>query len=77
MSKSSVRTNTFERKIYDLCDGKTTSLEICKITGKSSEYVGTVLSRLRKKNQISIITDKKTKRKMPIKNNNLAQNKIL
>jgi len=67
MLKESLKNNTFERKIYNLCDGKTTILEISKKMGKSPEYIGSVLSRLRKKKQIQMMIDDKTSKKMPTK----------
>lgn len=67
-----LKKNSIKMKIYCLCNGKTTSLEIAEKIGKTSEYVGSVLSRLKKEKMIFMVIDKKTGRKIPVKINHLS-----
>ncbi len=56
-----LKKNSFEEKIYHLCNGKNSITEISQISGKSVMYVGSVLVRLKRKKLVKIIiqNDKK------------------
>lgn len=59
-----LKTKSFEEKIYNLCDGKNSIAEICQKSGKSVTYVGSVLTRLKRKKLVKIIL--KNNKKIPI-----------
>ena len=44
--------NSIKKQIYDLCDGSKTNSELAELIGKSNEYVGSYLSRLRREGLI-------------------------
>ena len=50
-----LKKGSFEEKIYHFCDGKMTVTEIAKKSGKDIQYVGSVISRLKRKGLIKII----------------------
>ena len=52
MAQNIIKRGSFEEKIYKKCDGQNSIADIVQVTGKSAEYVGSVLSRLRQKGLI-------------------------
>ena len=61
MTTNQLKTDSFEKKIYNLCNGVHTYYEIGKKSGKTPEYIGTVINRLKKKGLITIEIKKKKK----------------
>ena len=55
MNRNPVKPNSFEDKIYRMCDGLHTTSDIAKKVGKSIEYTGSVLSRLKQKGLIKTL----------------------
>ena len=50
-----VKPGSFEEKILQKCNGKRSISDIANIIGKSTEYVGSVISRLNQKGLIKNI----------------------
>ena len=44
--------NSIKKQVYDLCDGSKTISELARSIGKSNEYTGSYLSRLRREGLI-------------------------
>jgi len=60
MKKNILKKGSFEERIYNLCENNSTS-EIAKKIGKSVEYTGSFISRLKKKGLIKTIIRKNKK----------------
>ena len=50
--KNILKNGSFEEKIYNICNGQKSISDIACEIGKSTEYVGSVIQRLKKKKLI-------------------------
>ncbi|MEM1577361.1 MAG: hypothetical protein QXT98_07615 [Archaeoglobaceae archaeon] len=50
-----LKEGTIEKQVYDLCDGKNTTQDIANKIQKSLEYVGAVISTLRRKGLVRTV----------------------
>jgi len=49
VDKDKLKEGSFEEKIYEKCNGNLSISDIAQEIGKSTEYVGSVVSRLKQK----------------------------
>lgn len=55
VDRNQIKRGSFEEKIYKKCDGQNSISAIADMTGKSPEYVGSVVHKLRQKGLIQTI----------------------
>jgi hypothetical protein len=55
MKKKLLRPGSVESQVYELCDGTNTTQDIATMIKKSPEYIGAVISTLRRKGMVKTV----------------------